>query len=277
MIQTVGIVINEKKEGARELLSELSGWFAKRDTQVLTTQNSSIDHILKNSDLIVCAGGDGTLLHVANHMIEREVPLLGVNLGFLGFITEVKQKEVLEELKAIFAGNFEIESRTMLTCQVRNEISRDTRRFQALNDIVINREGLTRYLRVEVRIGSEPFTSFSGDGLIVSTPTGSTAYSLSAGGPIVHPGLEAMIITAICPHVSSLRPMVVPGSEKIVAKVFCDHPGESALLSADGQDNMKVSDQHSIEVTQSTVKLKLVKSSKRSYFETLREKFKIPI
>ncbi|MBI4398500.1 MAG: NAD(+)/NADH kinase, partial [Candidatus Omnitrophica bacterium] len=138
-------------------------------------------------------------------------------------------------------------------------------------------EGLSRYLRVEVRIGNEPFTSFSGDGLILSTPTGSTAYSLSAGGPIVHPKLDAMIITAICPHVSSLRPMVVPGAEKITAKVTSHEPGKHGLLTSDGQDTMKLEERHLIEVTQSTIKLQLIKSSKRSYFETLREKFKIPL
>jgi len=277
MFQTVGIVINEKKQGANELLQELSSWLSKRESKVLASPSVSLDQILKEADLIICAGGDGTLLHVANRMIQRQIPLLGVNLGFLGFITEVKSAEVIEELKAIFAGHFETEERSMLSCHVRDEKTRDTRRFQSLNDIVINREGLTRYLKVEIRIGSEPFTSYSGDGVIVSTPTGSTAYSLSAGGPIVHPGLNAIIITAICPHVSSLRPMVVPGSEKIVARIICDHPGESALLVSDGQDSMKVSEHHLIEVTQSTMKLALIKSSKRSYFETLREKFKIPL
>ncbi len=273
----VGIVINENKPGSDLLRNEIASWLSKRDCQILDSRTVALDVILKEADLIVCAGGDGTLLHVANRMIQRQIPLLGVNLGFLGFITEVKNAEVIEELKSIFSGNFHTEERSMLSCNVRDEKTRQNRRFQALNDIVINREGLTRYLRVEVKIGSQPFTSYSGDGLIIATPTGSTAYSLSAGGPIVHPGLDSMIITAICPHVSSLRPLVVPGSEKIVAKIDCDNPGEHALLVADGQDSIQVSEHHLIEVTQSTMKLKLIKSSKRSYFETLREKFKIPL
>ena len=277
MIQTVGLIINKDKKGSIELLGTLTDWLSKRECRVLSSQSESIDQIIKESDLIVCAGGDGTLLHVANRMVERQIPLLGVNLGSLGFITEVKKDEVIEELKAIFSDHYETEERSMLTCNVRDEKTKQSRRFQALNDIVINREGLTRYLRVEIRIGSESFTSFSGDGVIIATPTGSTAYSLSAGGPIVHPVLDAMIVTAICPHVSSLRPIVVPGSEKIVAKVFCDDPREHALLAADGQDTIKVSENHVIEVTQSSTKLKLIKSSKRSYFETLREKFKIPL
>ncbi len=277
MFKTIGLVVNEKKQGASELKSELANWLVKRECSVLDSVNIALDQILKEADLIICVGGDGTLLHVANRMIHRQIPLLGVNLGFLGFITEVKRGEVIEELKSIFADHYETEERTMISCSVKDEKTKESRRFQALNDIVINREGLSRYLSVEVRIGNEPFTSFSGDGLIVSTPTGSTAYSLSAGGPIVHPKLDAMIITAICPHVSSLRPMVVPGAEKIAAKVVAHHPGEHALLTSDGQDSMKVGENHLIEVTQSTMKLKLIKSSKRSYFETLREKFKIPL
>ncbi|MBI4971218.1 MAG: NAD(+)/NADH kinase [Candidatus Omnitrophica bacterium] len=277
MIQTVGLVVNKDKAGSSELLATLAEWLTKRECRILSSQSEAVDRILKEADLIICAGGDGTLLHVANRMIEREIPLLGVNLGSLGFITEVKKDEVIEELKSVFAGHFDIEERSMLVCNVRDEKSKLNRRFQALNDIVINREGLTRYMRVEIRIGSELFTSFSGDGVIIATPTGSTAYSLSAGGPIVHPSLDVMIVTAICPHVSSLRPIVVPGSEKIVAKVVCDDPRERALLAADGQDTIEVGDDSVIEMTQSSTKLKLIKSSKRSYFETLREKFKIPL
>lgn len=273
----IGIVINEKKSGAQALLAEMAGWLAKRGCEVLTSLTAPADQIVKEVELVICAGGDGTLLSLARQMVEHPVPVLGVNLGNLGFITEVKQEEVLEELKSIFAGHYEVEERSMLAASVRDEKTRESRRFQALNDIVINREGLTRYLRVEVRIGQEPFTSFSGDGLIMATPTGSTAYSLSSGGPIVHPVLDAIIITAICPHVSSLRPMVVPGSQKISAKVYCDSPEEAALLVADGQESMKVTENHQIEVTQGPVKLKLIKSSKRTYFETLREKFKIPL
>jgi len=213
-MQRVGVIVNQNKEGADELLVDLRDWLTKRGCDVKTNQENSLDEIIKDTELIICAGGDGTILHLAHHMKYHSIPILGVNLGSLGFITEVKKEELFEELKSIFVQKFDIEERSMLSCHIKNNKTNETRRFQALNDIVINREGLTRYLRVEITIGNEPFTSFSGDGVIISTPTGSTAYSLSAGGPIVHPKLDSMIITAICPHVSSLRPMVVSGSEK---------------------------------------------------------------
>ncbi len=276
MMKNIGIVINSNKEGALELLQELRQWLEKRSCSVLDNETTQIDEILASAELLICMGGDGTLLNLTHHMVHRSVPVLGVNLGNLGFITEVKKEELFEELKTVFSGEYKIEERTMLSCRVKDEKTNENRRFQAFNDIVINREGLTRYLRVELKIGSETFTSYSGDGVIIATPTGSTAYSLSAGGPIVHPRMNGIIITAICPHVSSLRPIVVPGSEKIVSKIVCRAPEEHALLVADGQNSLQIGENHLIEVTQSETPVKLIKSSKRSYFQTLQEKFKIP-
>ena len=151
------------------------------------------------------------------------------------------------------------------------------RRFQALNDIVISREGLTRYMTIQVDIGGERATRFSGDGLIVATPTGSTAYSLSAGGPILHPSLDNLIVTPICPHASALRPLVVSGEQPIRIKIACNNLNEKALLTADGQSDVTIDNRSMIEVTRSVNRFRLVKSSKRSYFATLREKFKLPV
>ena len=150
------------------------------------------------------------------------------------------------------------------------------RRFQALNDIVINREGLTRYMAVQIDIGGERATRFFGDGVIIATPTGSTAYSLSAGGPIVHPSLDTIIVTPICPHASALRPLVVSAEQSIRVRITCDDAREKALLTADGQADVTVDHRSVVEVTRSVNRFQLVKSSKRSYFATLREKFKLP-
>lgn len=275
-MQKIGIVINQNKAGAVELLSKLRAWLEKRDVQVQDTLTRSIDEILQDSLLIICLGGDGTILGVAGHMKERSIPILGVNLGSLGFLTEVKEGEVFEELNAFFLGSYSVEERLMIACTARSEKEKKTRRFVALNDIVVSREGLSRLVRLEVNVSGEKLTSFSGDGVIIATPTGSTAYSLSAGGAVVHPKLDAIVITPICPHASALRSIVVGGDEKISVRLQGYKHGEKALLTSDGQENLEIDDSYIVEVTRSNTPLRLIKSSKRSYFSTLRENFKFP-
>ena len=209
-------------------------------------------------------------------MRERSIPVLAVNLGSLGFLTDVKTEEMFDELQAYFLDQIKVEERIMLACSVRNEKTRIERRFQALNDIVVSREGLTRLLKIRVEVSGEILTTFAGDGVIVATPTGSTAYSLSAGGAIVHPKLEALIVTPICPHALALRSMVVRADERITIRVECDREDERALLTADGQENVEVGEGTVIEATRSMIPFRLVKSSRRSYVETLRENFKFP-
>lgn len=278
-IKRVAILANPTKPGAQKLETELKDWLLKRDIQVFDAA-VSFEQILPQIDLAICLGGDGTILGLVGKMVERQVPVLGVNIGSLGFLTEVRTEELYDELKAVFVGHFQIEKRMMLQATVWSDSNsaqnHPERRFQALNDMVINREGLTRYMTIEMDIGSERAIGFSGDGIIVATPTGSTAYSLSAGGPIVHPSLENIVITPICPHASALRPLVVPGDQTIRIRVTCEQDQEKALFTADGQRDMQI-DRHSIvEITRSANHFLLVKSSKRSYFGTLREKFKLP-
>ncbi len=275
-MQKIGIIVNPNKQGALELLSKLRDWLSKRDAEMLDSTAQQVEDIVRESSLIICLGGDGTILRVAGHMKERSVPILGVNLGSLGFLTEVKQGEVFEELNAYFLNQHGIEERIMLSCSARSEKTKKERRFVALNDVVVSREGLTRMLHVDVQISGEKLTSFAGDGVIIATPTGSTAYSLSAGGAVVHPKLSALLITPICPHASALRSMVVGAEEKVSVKIRTQGGTDKALLTADGQENMEVDDSFSIEITRSNTTLKLVKSSKRSYFATLRENFKFP-
>ncbi|MBI1977581.1 MAG: NAD(+)/NADH kinase [Candidatus Omnitrophica bacterium] len=279
-IQRVGILTNPTKPNADELRQELCEWLEKRGTQVLDALKVPIEKIVSEADLFICLGGDGTILHLAGRMIDRMIPVLGVNIGSLGFLTEVRVEELYDELKLIFSGQCQIEERMLLSASVRWENARagteKERRFQALNDIVINREGLTRYMAIQIDIGGERATRFFGDGVIVATPTGSTAYSLSAGGPIVHPSLDHIIITPICPHASALRPLVVSGKEPVRIRITCNEAREKALLTADGQTDVPIDNQSVVEVTRSISHFRLVKSSKRSYYATLREKFKLP-
>lgn len=274
--QKIGIVVNKHKAGALELLGKLQQWLSKRDFEAVDSTSQPIESIIEQSGLVICLGGDGTLLSVASQMKEKSVPILGVNLGSLGFLTEVKGDEVFEELNAFFLGQSQIENRLMLACSAQSASEKRERRFCALNDMVISREGLTRLLRLEVSVSGELMSSFSGDGVIVATPTGSTAYSLSAGGAIVHPRLDALVITPICPHSLSLRSVIVSAEEKITVKISADRPGEKALLTADGQENLEIDDSFTVDIMRSNNPVQLVKSSKRSYLGTLKEKFKFP-
>ena len=276
-MKKIGIVANPRKTGAAELVPKIKDWLGKRECRVSDTYSEPVETVLEGADLIICLGGDGTLLSAAGHMRMKSIPVMGVNLGALGFLTEVKQGEIFEELSAFLSGVSSVEDRLMLSCTVQSRKTRLERRLLALNDIVISREGLSRILRLEVRVSGEKITGFAGDGMIVATPTGSTAYSLSAGGAVVHPKLAAILLTPICPHASALRPIVVSADEKISV---CIQSGSQdsikGLLTADGQENMEIDDSFNIEITRANTPLKLVKSSKRSYFETLRENFKFP-
>ncbi len=276
-MKRVGIVINRNKASAAELVLKLRSWLEKRDIAVLDTETRPLEEVLQDAALVICLGGDGTLLSVAGRLKEAAIPILGVNLGSLGFLTEVKQEEVFEELNSFFFGQSQIEERLMLSCTAWSEKAKEERRFMALNDIVVSREGLSRILKMEVNAGGEKLTSFAGDGLIVATPTGSTAYSFSAGGAVVHPKLEALIITPICPHASALRSMVLSADERISIRLQNTLGHGRALLTADGQENLEIDDSYSIEITRSGTRLRLVKSSRRSYFSTLRENFKFPV
>lgn len=204
-------------------------------------------------------------------MTERSVPVLGVNLGGLGFLTGVKAREAYRELDSIFSGASDVEERLMLRLTLRQ--GRKTEVFQGLNDAVINREGLTRYLRVSVQAGGENLMGFSGDGVIVATPTGSTAYSLSAGGPFVHPSLSDFVVTPLSAHSLLARPIVLPAEKAITVAISSDQGSRQASVTVDGQTKRVVSDRHRIEITRAPLPFKLMRSSRRSYLETLREKF----
>ncbi len=275
-MEKVGIVVNQKKKGAPELCAKLKDWLAKRDIPAQDSLSVSLDDLIESSTLLLCLGGDGTILSVVSRMKTRVVPILGVNFGKLGFLTESKAEEVFEELNAYLVQKPAVENRLMLSCTVRGKKTAQERRFIALNDIVISREGLARILQLDVTISGEKFTSFRGDGVVIASPTGSTAYSLSAGGAVVHPKLEALLITPICPHALNLRALVVGPDEKITIRIRTEYPQEKALLTADGQEKMEIDDSYSVEVTRFHTPLSLVRSSKRSYLQTLRENFKFP-
>jgi len=266
----IGIVLNPRKVGAQELCSKLRQWLKKKGKTVLTEPSVPIKKILSDSGLLICLGGDGTILHMT-HLLAKPVPLLGVNLGRLGFLTIVKPKEIYKELDAIFAHEFRVEERTLF----RTYLARGgkTEMLQGLNDAVINREGLSSYLRVHVNAGGEEVMSFSGDGVIIATPTGSTAYSLSAGGPFVYPTFESFLVTPLCAHSLLTRPIVLPTDKEIEVAIHIGKERGHAALTVDGQCRRLIGAKDEIKIVKAPFRAQLVVSSQRTYLQTLHEKF----
>ena len=226
--------------------------------------------IPKRADVIVVFGGDGTMLSVARLVCGYECPILGANLGSLGFLTEVTLDHLYNDLTALLEGNYQVESRCMLQAQViRPDGSEET--FHALNDVVVNKAALARVITVDAYFNGHFIAGFVADGLIVSTPTGSTAYNLSAGGPIVYPSLESILITPICPHTLTNRPLIVPPSAKVR---FVLRSGKDVMITVDGQIGIEFKEGDVVVCKQSPYKTKLIRSGEKSFFDVLREKLK---
>lgn len=220
-------------------------------------------------DLLITLGGDGTLLSVARHA-EPGVPVIGVNMGTLGFLTEIAAPEFPHVLEGVLDGNFETERRS--TFRVEVHTGEHEHRFRVLNDAVINKSALARIIEMNVEVSGEFMSNFRADGLILSTPTGSTAYNLSAGGPIVHPRMEAIVLTPICPHMLTNRPIVLPDDVDITIG-FAGHDTEM-FLTLDGQEGVPLHIESIVHVRRSGASISLVRNPERGYFDVLRSKLK---
>src|SRR6185369_1950872 len=230
------------------------------------------DEIREQAELVVVLGGDGTLISVARLFSGKDVPIVGVNLGSLGFLTEVTVDELYPLLERCLKGNPRVSERMMLevtVCREGNEVEK----AQVLNDLVINKGALARIIDMETKINRHFLTTFKADGLIVSTPTGSTGYSMSAGGPIIHPLMSCIVITPICPHTLTNRPIVVT-DESIITITIASSLDEKVYLTLDGQVGFKLVHGDTIEVRRALKTTALVISKERDYFEILRTKLK---
>lgn len=219
-------------------------------------------------DLVISLGGDGTMLRAARELASKGTPILGVNIGNLGFLTEVESTEFPLAIKALHEGNYFIENRMMLSCDITN--SHKKKSFLALNDIVLAKGTLSRIVKYDIVIDNKFYTTFISDGVIVSTPTGSTAYSLSAGGPLIYPTLSLISITPICPHSLGVRTTVIDSNSKI--QINREKQREKVFLTVDGQEAIEIKEMDNVEITMSNLKCRLVKLNNYDYFTILRKK-----
>ena len=224
------------------------------------------------SDLLITFGGDGTLLSVARHA-PAHVPILGVNMGTLGFLTEIRAEEFEPLLEKVLQGNYIVEPRVTFNARVHGP-DRDGTEYRVLNDVAINKSALSRIVELRVTVAGQFVSTFRADGLIICTPTGSTAYNLSAGGPIVYPTMGAIVITPICPHMLTNRPLVLPDELDIEISIANPQERQEIYVTLDGQEGMPLTPNDRVCVRKSDQRVLLVQSPDKNYFDVLRTKLK---
>ncbi len=277
-MKSAGIIYKYKHKKAEEEAYRLKDWFEKKGIKAFVKEMSKDEEYKeepvfpKDLNWLIVLGGDGTLLGAARKIGRFGIPILGVNLGGLGFLTEISYEELYEAVSLMIEEKLEIQERTMLDVKVIKEDS-EIGPFAVLNDAVINKKTLARIIDIDVFINNEFLTTFRADGLIISTPTGSTAYNLSAGGPIVYPTVDAFIITPICPFTLSNRPLIIPDTSVIEARLS-KKDDESVILTLDGQVGISFHYGDRVVICKSPHVIKLIKPPKHSYFHILRTKLK---
>jgi len=239
------------------------------------TPTWSRDELPNHVDLVIVLGGDGTLLSMATRIARtgHDIPMLGVNFGSLGFLTETRIDELYPTLESIMAGTAAYDTRAILTAEAYRERERFDSRL-VLNDVVFTKAALSRIIELSVSVSTGLVTKVKADGLIVASATGSTAYNLAAGGPIVHPRVDALILTPIAPHTLTHRPVVIPGSETVEVRPLPDAGAEDIFVTYDGQSGYPLQKGDSIRIRKHDRALRLVRAPARTYFEVLREKLK---
>ena len=287
-ITHVGIVAKRGLHAAAEHLERLAAWLRARAVEpVFETETAPLagagyggrtysrEDLPARVQLVIVLGGDGTLLSMATRIAraDRDVPILGVNFGSLGFLTETRIDELYPSLEACLNGTAVIDERAMLSAEAFRTRERFDERI-VLNDVVFTKAALSRIIELSVSVSTGLVTKVKADGLIVASATGSTAYNLAAGGPIVHPRVDALVLTPIAPHTLTNRPIVIPGNEVIEIRPHIDQDVDDIFVTYDGQSGYQLQKGDVVRVRQSAHRLRLIKAAARSYFEVLREKLK---
>lgn len=281
-LKSIAVFVGPRRDDAIAVVKDISTWCSRHGVELRAHPDMathigcaafSLDggEIQDDIDLLVALGGDGTMLGAARLVGKREIPVLGVNFGFLGYLTEFTLNELFTALDGILEGSYRVDRRMMLDVAL-NRAGRVISLSRALNDAVINKAAPARMIELECRIDHNFVNTFRADGMIVATPTGSTAYSLSAGGPIVHPSLAAIVITPICPHTLSNRPVVVPGDS--VVELSFRRASEDISLTIDGNEAIELQPEDQIVVRRSETYFAMLRPDNRDYFQVLRTKLK---
>jgi NAD+ kinase len=281
-VTRVGLVAKPDAREAQGVILRLLGWLGARGlTVVLEKETAGLvpaaavtaarkSDLPGQVDLLIVLGGDGTLLSMARAVGDCGVPIVGVNLGGLGFLTATTLDEMLPALEALLAGGMEIEERMMLGARLVRG-GQPVGEYLALNDVVMTKSAMSRIIDLSVSVGGRHAISYRADGLIISTPTGSTAYNLSAGGPILFPTMDAVVLTPIAPHTLSNRPIVVPGAQRIEVRLLVD---QEVMLTMDGQVGVPLREGDIVEVQKAGARIRLVRFPQKDFFSVLRTKLK---
>ena len=277
-MNTIALIPKLSKPEAVQLAEKAAAWLTERGRAVISEAGARVrgtlevpsDELASRADLIVVLGGDGTLLHAARLCVRREVPILGVNMGTLGFMTEVAKDRLFPVLESVLEGKLGVERRTKLRVQVirENETLIDA---EVLNDVVISKNALARIADIEAFVGGSRLTMLRADGVIVATPSGSSAYSLAAGGPLVHPTVCAMLIVPICPHTLAHRPLVM-ADDSVVELVL--QSGNEMFVTLDGQYGRELRQGDRVIVQKAKTRVALIRENGLTYYEVLRDKLK---
>jgi NAD+ kinase len=282
-MRTIGIAAKVTAPAALEYAQQIANELTARGRSVVFDDDTAAQldgpvkshpkaELGRHCDLLITFGGDGTLLAVARHAPEH-VPILGVNMGTLGFLTEIRVEEFPAVLDRVLEGQYLVEPRVTFTVSVTGPNHDGSKRYRVLNDAAINKSAVARIIEMRVSVAGLFVSSFRGDGLIVATPTGSTAYNLSAGGPIIYPTMGAVVITPICPHMLTNRPIVLPDELDIEIGLITPD-AKDIYLTLDGQEGMEISEQDRVCVRKSEERVLLVQSPDKNYFDVLRNKLK---
>ncbi len=283
IIETIGLVLNTEKDNSKKISKEMIQLIKQKGLEYLLEEDGAkelgLDHkrasfktMREKADLIIVFGGDGTFLHTSLNFIGTGIPLMGINLGRIGFLTEIETNELSETLDDIVNKNYTVESRNTLEVSIKRDDKVINNKY-AINDVVINRAADGEMLKVNMHINNEFVNSYRGDGIIVSTPTGSTAYSFSAGGPIINPKVKAILITPLSPHAVHVKPMVISDNE--VINIDVEGKKDKIYLTTDGRNSIKIENRDIIEIKSSEQEISLIKFPDRTFYTILRNKMRV--